>query len=210
MNKTPNKNRNLLISGLNQNLDDTFALSTNKNGETRLRVRKARQTPDYSANQYLSQVQFKDASRYAMANQTTEFFVRQAKLRKKKAYLLALSHFRQRPVVVNLSIIHNRKETANLVRFSILHPVTIPGLVVSISDAESGERVKSGPPVMVNEEELKYEFEFEYPAEKWVEFSLFSECDEWNYYSSQGPLQVPAGKEELKASLPVRKKKKKR
>lgn len=209
MSTTPNKNRNLLISGLNQNLDDTFALSTNKNGVTRLRVRQSRKTPVYSANQYLSQVQFREASQYARAYQWTDFFISQARLRDKKAYQLALSHFRQRPVVLNLAIFHTRPETANVIRFGILHPVTIPDLTVTITDAESGEVVKTGSPVMLNEEELKYEFEFQYITGKSVQFSLLAVCDEWEYNQTMGPVALPAGKAELKALLPVKKKKRK-
>ncbi|MBN8705242.1 MAG: hypothetical protein J0L62_05165 [Bacteroidetes bacterium] len=203
------QNPNPVISGLNQNLDKTFAISTHQNGTTRLRIRQTRKTPAYSANQYLSQVQFQEAAKFAKLNQTSSFFKEQSKLRKQKAYQLALSHFRQRPVVLNLNIVHNKVETANLVRFQLLHPVTLASLTVTITDSEPGTEIKTGSPVLVDELALKYEFEFPYINGNSVQFSINADCNEWEYKQSMGPVSVPAGKAVLKGLLPIKKKKRK-
>lgn len=203
--QTPNP----VITGLNQNLDKTFAISTHQNGTTRLRIRKTRKTPAYSANQYLSQVQFQEAARFAKLNQTSSFFKEQSRLRKQKAYQLALSHFRQRPAVLNLSIVHTKTETANLVRFHLHHPVTLTGLSVTITDFESGAEIKTGSPVLIDELALKYEFEFPYINGNSVQLSINAVCTEWEYKQTMGPVAVPAEMAELKGILPVKKKKRK-
>lgn len=126
---------NVLIKGMNTNIDQDYALQTRKNGQTVLRKRW-RRNPNLplSAEQVRIREVFSDAISYAKIHKDTDFYKEEASFRKVAAYQLAIQDFHHEPKVEAVEIRTGSVPEDFRLVVVVNHPVALMELEAQILD----------------------------------------------------------------------------
>lgn len=126
---------NVLIKGMNTNIDQDYALQTRKNGQTVIRKRwKRNPNLPLSAEQVRIRENFSDAISYAKIHKDTDFYKEESTFRKVAAYQLAILDFHHEPKVEAVEIRNGAVPTEFRLVVVVDHPVALMELEAQILD----------------------------------------------------------------------------